>query len=209
MIIELNRVAKRFNYDWIFSQLDYRFESGSVYAITGHNGSGKSTLLRMIAGHLSPSEGSISYLNDQLVSREEIFRQVSVTAPYIDLLDEFTMEETINFQAQLKPFRLQLSVDDVIELSGLKSHRGKALRYFSSGMKQRVKNILAMLAETQILIMDEPTSNLDETGVAWYNELLHAHREHRIIIIGSNQPREYTQAGAILDLNKFKERIKQ
>jgi ABC-type multidrug transport system ATPase subunit len=209
MIIELNQVSKRFNYDWIFSQLNYSFKSGSVYAVTGHNGSGKSTLLRMIAGHLSPSEGTISYTDSQPISREEIFRQVSVTAPYIDLLDEFTMEETIQFQARLKPFRRQISVSEVMELSGLHAHRGKALRYFSSGMKQRVKNILAVLAESKILIMDEPTSNLDEAGVTWYNELLKEHRDNRLVVIGSNQPREYIHADAVLDLNQFKQRIRQ
>lgn len=209
MIITLNQVSKRFNYDWIFSQLDYRFETGSMYAVVGHNGSGKSTLLRMIAGHLTPSEGTISYQDQLPLSREEIYRHVSVTAPAIDLFDEFTLEETIRFQAHLKPFRQQLTVADVIELSGLQPHRHKALRYYSSGMKQRVKNVLAVMADTQILIMDEPTSNLDAAGVSWYQDLLAQHASDRIVIIGSNQPREYTQADAVLDINQYKLRIRQ
>jgi ABC-type multidrug transport system ATPase subunit len=87
----------------------------------------------MIAGHLSPSEGTISYTDSQPISREEIFRQVSVTAPYIDLLDEFTMEETIQFQARLKPFRRQISVSEVMELSGLHAHIGKGVKIFFFG----------------------------------------------------------------------------
>lgn len=196
MKIQLQGIAKRFNYDWIFQGIDWSFEEGNIYAITGPNGSGKSTLLRIIAGLLTPSDGSIQWFSDgREILREDIFKQVSVTGPYIDLIQEFTLKENIAFQHNMKPYRNGYFIEEVMELSGLKKHAGKTLQYFSSGMQQRLKTTLALLADTSVVLLDEPATNLDAAGVQWYLDLLKQHHQNRIIIIASNQEREYAPAG--------------
>jgi len=207
MTIQLTGISKRFNYDWIFRGIDTSFSNG-VTSITGPNGAGKSTLLRIIAGYLTPSEGSISYLrNEQEIDRENIFKYVSISAPYIELIQEFTTKEMIQFQMGLKPFRNGLTQDDVLLVSQLENQKNKQIKFFSSGMQQRLKTALAVLADSSILLLDEPTTNFDEKAVKWYDELLMQHLSDRIVLIASNQQREYTRATSALDIAKYKTRV--
>ncbi|HAE13989.1 MAG: ABC transporter ATP-binding protein [Chitinophagales bacterium] len=209
MRVELTGVSKRFNYDWIYRGIDQVFESGQIWAVTGANGSGKSTFLRMVAGMLTPSEGSIRYrLDGHAIDREKIFSHVAVTAPYIDLPEEFTLEENIRMQGKLKPYRGGLDTDAVAEATGLSAHRKKELRFFSSGMKQRLRNTLAILSDASLLIMDEPTSHLDLEGVEWYQQLLLSHASGRLILIGSNMERETTMAGHRLQMSEYKQVVR-
>ncbi len=196
MKITLNKAARRYNYEWIFRNLSYTFESGKSYAVLGPNGSGKSTLLQIISGNLSLSEGTIEYLtkdsgSKKIIPRDEIFNQLSWCAPYLDLPEEFTLKEILQFQSGFKPLVNGFNDQSVIELVGMKKEENKQVRFYSSGMKQRVKLVLSVLANTPILLLDEPTTNLDEAGVNWYLDLINKFSENRITIICSNQTREY------------------
>ncbi len=204
MKIELKHVSKRFNYEWIFRELTFDFESGNSYAITGQNGSGKSTLLKIISGQLSPSEGSVIYSAQKIINAENIYAEVSFTAPYIELIDDFNLTEYLQFHFSFKKVLKGRSQNDLLEISGLQKHRNKSLKTFSSGMKQRVKLITAILSDTPILLLDEPTSNLDTAGVAWYLQLIEEYKNDRIVIIGSNMEREYHFCNIILDITEYK-----
>lgn len=205
MKIELTNVAKRFNYDWIFRRVNYRFEAGNQYAITGANGSGKSTLLKIISGQLTPSEGKISYQTDAKdISIDEIYRSVSYAAPYIDLIDDLTFDEAIRFHSQFKPFQTGLTLKEIKSAAGLTAHSSKFLKEFSSGMRQRVKLILSILSDSKILLLDEPTTNLDDAGVNWYLDLIRSYSRDRIIIVGSNQQREYSFCPHIIQMQQYK-----
>lgn len=204
MKIELNLVSKRFNYEWIFRDLTYNFESGVACAIVGPNGSGKSTLLKVISGQLTPSGGKINYIDTIPFTTENIFNQVAFSAPYIDLVDDFNLQEYLQFHFSFKKIRGGISISDLLEISGLQKHKNKSLKSFSSGMKQRVKLITTILSDTTILLLDEPTSNLDNAGVIWYQQLMEHNRKDRIVIVGSNMEREYPFCNNILDIALFK-----
>lgn len=192
MQISLSNLGKRYNYEWIFRNLTYTLESGTSYAILGHNGSGKSTLLTVIAGHNLHSEGEITYLiNGKAVAPDAAYRQLSLTAPYLELVEEFTLSEMIAFHTRFKQLRGNLSHDALIERMGLQKSRNKYVKDFSSGMKQRLKLGLAIYSDTQLLVLDEPTTNLDQEGVSWYQEHVAANKEGRLIIVGSNIAHEY------------------
>src|SRR5690606_8438251 len=149
------------------------FEQGNSYAILGANGSGKSTLLQVISGSLSPSEGNIIYRNqEQPVDPEQIFQQLSLAAPYLEFIVELTLTELISFHFKFKPFLAGYDAVKIIELLGFEKSKNKLLKYFSSGMKQRVKLALAFCSDTPVLLLDEPTSNLDTEGIAWYHTLI-------------------------------------
>lgn len=190
MEISLNNIGRRFNKEWIFRNVDYSFVTGQKYAVLGPNGSGKSTLLSVVLGNLTPSEGELKY-NDPATPVENVYKHLSFAGPYLDLIEEFTLTETINFHFQFKNYAQGLDAQSVIEVLGLEKSKDKALKHFSSGMKQRTKLALACCADTPILVLDEPTSNLDEQGVAWYLELMARFAGNRITIIGSNQAHEY------------------
>lgn len=204
MKISLNKAGRRFNQEWIFRNFDYDFQAPGKYAILGPNGSGKSTLLSLILGSLSPSEGEISYQGDKKVPVEDIYRHLSFAAPYLDLIEEFTLEETIDFHFKFKGLYNDMSKDAVLELLGLAKSQDKALKYFSSGMKQRTKLALAFCADTPILLLDEPTSNLDQQGVRWYLDLIDNFTEKRLVILGSNQEVEYSFCQHLIQITDYK-----
>ncbi|WP_299824192.1 ATP-binding cassette domain-containing protein [uncultured Pontibacter sp.] len=192
MQINLSNLGKRYNYEWIFRNLTYTFESGTSYAILGHNGSGKSTLLTVIAGHNLHSEGEINYtLGTKKVAPEEAYRQLSLTAPYLELVEEFTLLEMLDFHTRFKNLRGNISTTDLVDRMGLQRSKNKFVKDFSSGMKQRLKLGLALYSDTQLLLLDEPTTNLDQEGVAWYQEHVSLNKANRLVIVGSNIKHEY------------------
>jgi ABC-type multidrug transport system ATPase subunit len=166
MKISLSDIGKRFNREWIFRHLSFSFEAGNPCAIIGHNGSGKSTLLQLIAGSSACSEGQIDFIrHGKPVTKETHYQFVSLTAPYLQLPDEMNVSEFFSFHFQFKRRLKGLSVDAIIRLLGLQDAKEKPMRYFSSGMLQRVKLAQAIFADTPVLLLDEPCTNLDEQGI--------------------------------------------
>ncbi len=188
MQISLEQACKRFNKEWIFKNLNFQFEVGKHYALVGNNGSGKSTLLQIIAGYSGLTKGSIHWSPFDAVN---IYEQISFAAPYLELVEEFTATEQFEFQAQFKPIQKDLSAEKILELIGLKNAAHKQIRYYSSGMKQRLKLALAIFSDCPILLLDEPCSNLDKEGYALYDTLIKEYAMHKLIIVGSNDPAEY------------------
>lgn len=182
MNIALKNIGKRFNKEWVFRNINYDFTSGNAHAVLGTNGSGKSTLLQIISGSASPTEGIINYT----IPEELLFKKMAYAAPYLELPEEMTWKEAITFHNQFKSFIEGLSETTVLELSGLTGSSDKQIRNFSSGMKQRAKLTLAILSSAPLLLLDEPTSNLDAHAVKWYQALVEKYRKDRTIIVCSN-----------------------
>lgn len=205
MKISLTKLGKRYNRDWIFRNLDFQFNEGKHYAITGPNGSGKSTLLQIISGSAIFNEGKINYFeNDNPFHPEKIFQKISLAAPYLDVVEEMTLIEFYNFHQNMKGWLPHLNTEKIINLSELEKAAHKQIRYFSSGMKQRVKLAQAIFSNTPIVLLDEPLTNLDEEGVALYHNLIEKYCQNRLLIISSNDKKEYSFCNDILDIRKFK-----
>jgi ABC-type multidrug transport system ATPase subunit len=204
MTITLEDIGRRFNQEWIFKGINYQFNSDGKYAILGPNGSGKSTLLSVVLGNLSPSQGAITYNNQKNIPVERIYEYISFAAPYLDLIEEFTLQETIDFHFKFKALQKDFDEAMVLELLGLKKSQDKALKHFSSGMKQRTKLVLACCTDTPILLLDEPTSNLDKQGVIWYHELIARFTTDRLVIVGSNQEAEYSFCNHFVQITDYK-----
>lgn len=187
MRINLSKIGRKFNYEWIFRDVNFEFERGHAYAILGSNGSGKSTLLQIISGHLHSSEGAVTYtLDNKSLANEDFFRHVTYSGPYLELIEEFTLEEMLTFHSRFRSFRNNLDVNAVMENTGLSRNRNKPIKYFSSGMKQRVRLALALLTESEVVLLDEPAANLDRKAIEWYRGLITQHSSDRIIIVCSN-----------------------
>ncbi len=191
MKILLQNAGKRFRLEWIFRGIDYAFQSGSRYAILGPNGSGKSTLLKVLSGHLSPSKGRIIFeYEGKILEPDIVYKSVSYAAPYIELIEEFTLEEALKFHARLKPMLPDMTPARLYEILALPRSRSKEIRFFSSGMKQRVKLALAVCCDTPVLLLDEPATNLDVQGVEWYKQLIQQFAAQRLVVIASNDPHD-------------------
>jgi len=204
-MLKLTNIGKRYRFEWIFRQVNQHFEAGKQYAILGPNGSGKSTLLQILSGHLSPSEGNIDfYFSEKKADREDVFRQVSMAGPYMDVIEEFTLIESLRFHQNFKPYLAGLKAKDLIDILQFSKSKNKEVRFFSSGMKQRLKLALAICSDTSLLLLDEPTTNLDAQGVAWYRHLIRQYTNDRTLIIASNIKHDYDFCEASLNILDFK-----
>lgn len=216
-MIELKDIGKRFRYEWIFKNITHTFENGKSYAVLGPNGSGKSTLMKILSGHLTPSAGEITFYNNgKKRDSDTVYHLISYAAPYIDLIEELTLTEIIAFHSKFKPLSKKLSgstesakINSLIEILNFQKSRNKEIRFFSSGMKQRLKLALAICSETPILLLDEPTTNLDAQGVEWYQNLiknfvLESPTQDRLVIVASNIEHDYLFCGEKMDILRYK-----
>jgi ABC-type multidrug transport system ATPase subunit len=185
--------------------MHHSFQAGERWAILGPNGSGKSTLLKVLSGHLTPSKGDITFEDQGVRIKEEaVYKKISYAAPYIELIEEFTLEEMLRFHSKLKPFLPGFTPASIYELLALPRSRQKEIRFFSSGMKQRLKLALAVCSDTAVLLLDEPATNLDVQGVEWYKNLISEYAAERLVIIASNDPHDAEFCGKHLNIMEFK-----
>ncbi len=222
MKIRISDAGKRFNREWIFRNANIEFSSSNAYAITGPNGSGKSTLLQVIGGMLQVSEGSIQYLTagqggaisdkssfaeataDKQLANEEVYRHISFCAPYLDVIEEMTLIEFLQFHNRFKNFITGFDVRKIIASVRLENAANKQIRYYSSGMKQRVRLAQAIFSDTDIVLLDEPCSNLDADGIELYHYLVERFCKERIVIVCSNDEVEYNFCNEIISMTSFK-----
>jgi len=203
--ISLEQVGKKFNRQWLFKNITFNFDEHKSYALVGNNGSGKSTLLQMIYGFQTISSGKIIHHHQQqIIETDRIHEYSTFVSPYIELLEEFTTEEMFDFHFKFKTKIDKLSLDDMMHLCKLETSADKQIRFFSSGMKQRLKLALAFFSNSPLILLDEPCSNLDAQGISWYQEMIKEILGKRTIIIASNQNFEYDFCDAVLNIADYK-----
>jgi ABC-type multidrug transport system ATPase subunit len=199
MTLTAENLGKRFNREWVFRKLNYQFKAGNTYVITGPNGSGKSTLMQVLWGQMQPTMGIVNY--DE-ADPSNIYQSVAMATPYMDLIEEFTLEEMIHFHFKFKKCRL--TIDEVVGLTELESSRQKPIAAFSSGMRQRLKLALAFYSDCKLLFLDEPCTNLDKKSIDWYHRHLAQVSREIILLIASNQEIEYPANASKIDILSYK-----
>ncbi len=205
MKISVETLGKRFNREWIFKNLTYTFEEGTTYAIVGPNGSGKSTLLHILWGQMPASIGTVSYSHQQKqIAPEDAYQSLAIATPYMDLIEEFTAKEMIDFHFQFKKPRASRSSKEILDCLELGQASNKRLSNFSSGMRQRMKLGLAFYSEVPIIFLDEPSTNLDKKSIGWYHTELSKLPKECLIFIASNQEHEYPSTAKKIDILDYK-----
>lgn len=181
--------------------MDLVFESNSITGVNGINGSGKSTLIKLLSGYLSPSEGAISYnLDGKKIERSDLYHHLSLAAPYTDLIQEYDAEEMFLFHTKFKKLRESIDVGEFLEKVNLKGNKGKQIQYYSSGMKQRLQLAIALFTDSKLLLLDEPTSYLDNTNKEWFYDLLKEGLKDRTVIIASNDEDDFRYCTDVISL---------
>jgi ABC-type multidrug transport system ATPase subunit len=161
--------------------------------------------LQAIGGMLQFSEGSIHYaINNKQLASEEVYKQISFCAPYLDVIEEMTLLEFLHFHNQFKPFLSVFTTKEIIQEIGLEEAAGKQIRYYSSGMKQRVKLAQAIFSDTAIVLLDEPCSNLDQKGIQLYHSLISRYCKERLVMVCSNDEVEYSFCNEVISILAFK-----
>ncbi len=205
MEIQLENVAKKFNKEWIFKNINITLSHNDSIGISGPNGSGKSTLLQIIAGNLLQSRGNIIYkLQGDPIESEHIYKYLSLVAPAMSLPEDFTLEEFITFHFKFKKLKEGYSKSDLPELFKLDNARDKFIKNFSTGMKQRLKLGIAFYADSPLLLLDEPSSNLDSDGFDWYLKEMDKVLKEKMIFVCSNREEENNFCNKFIDIRDYK-----
>lgn len=205
MKISLEHISKRFQRHWIFKDVNFSFASPGAYAILGANGSGKSTLLRIIAGIQSPSTGKVLHQqNNNTIPADKIFNHISFCAPSQEIVEELTLFEFLKFHFSFKQIYSGLTIEQIITIIGLENARDKQISDYSSGMKQRVKLAQAIFTNAPILLLDEPCTNLDDEGVLQYRDWIEEYTKDKLVIVASNDVREYHFCRAQIKMQDYK-----
>lgn len=205
MKITLSDAGKRFNRDWIFKKANLIFLPGHTYAITGSNGSGKSTLLQTLGGSMDISQGKIEWNhNGTSIDADNIYSYLTIAAPYVELIEEMSAVEFMQFHQQFKPLLKDISIAEIVELVGLQKAAAKQIRYYSSGMKQRIKLAQAIFSDAPLLLLDEPCTNLDASGYDLYHQLIKDYAKNKTIIVSSNDANEFSFCENIISIIDYK-----
>ncbi len=204
--VESFGLNKSFGRRLIFNDLQFKFNQAGVFGISGPNGSGKSTLVKIIAGILGASKGKILHkLNDKEITEERLHDHIGFVSPYLVLYEEFSTYENLKLFAEIRGVKFnQERVDYLLNKFLLFKRKDDLLKTYSSGMKQRVKFIFALMHSPQLIILDEPTSNLDDEGKNSVYELVKEEGQKNIVLIASNEKHDLELCNEIVYLEKYK-----
>ena len=204
--VEALELNKSFGRRLIFNDLKFRFDKSGVYGISGPNGSGKSTLVKIIAGILGASKGKIVHkLNNKEIAEELLHDHIGFVSPYLVLYEEFSTYENLKLFAEIRGVKFNKErVDYLLNKFLLYKRKDDLLKTYSSGMKQRVKFIFALMHSPQLIILDEPTSNLDDEGKNSVYELVKEEGQKKIVLIASNEKHDLELCNEIVYLEKYK-----
>ena len=203
--LTLQNLTKSFGRRLIFKEINYEFKSGLVYGVAGKNGSGKSTLAKILSGIISPTSGKVVHkLNNKVIEPDNLHNHLGFVSPYLVLYDEFSVEENFIHFSRIRGMKVDNErIKSLLNDFGLYDRRNDLLKTYSSGMKQRIKTIFALLHSPELLILDEPTSNLDISGKEKIYETIKKQSENRLIIIASNEESDLNQCNEIIYIEKY------
>jgi heme exporter protein A len=204
--LSFQNVTKTFGRRLIFKDINREFSSGNIYGFSGRNGSGKSTLIKIASGIISPTKGKIIHQTDNKeIIEEKLHNYIGFVSPYLVLYDEFTAEENLYHFSKIRGIKYSPKRSEfLLNEFELFPRRNDYLKGYSSGMKQRMKFIFALLHNPEILFLDEPTSNLDNAGKDKVYEIIENEGKSKLVIVASNEESDLNLCSEILDIESFK-----
>lgn len=161
--------------------------------------------MQVLWGQMPPSMGELTFTRKtQEIPVDEVYQHITIATPYLDLIEELTLWEQLEFHFALKKTRRGMSITEILDKMEMGHARDKVISNFSSGMKQRTKLALAFYTESDVLFLDEPGTNLDSKSFAWYKTHLEEVLGKQLIFIASNQAEEYPQNSVKIDIMNYK-----
>jgi heme exporter protein A len=200
-------IAKLYNRRVILQNVSFSINEGTAFAITGKNGSGKSTLVKIMCGVLSPTKGAVEFSVDgSVVPYPDYYPHIGLVSPYLNMYEEFTAEENLSFIAKVRSLDAQWTERGTMLLNefGIYEHRKKEARFYSSGMKQRLKYCAALLHQPSLLVLDEPSSNLDRYGIDAVRKFMEIQKQHGILVFATNDAEDLQLADTVYNIENDK-----
>lgn len=190
--LHVNKLSKQFGNNPVLKKLSFDHTEG-VLGIEGPNGSGKSTLLKCISGLLRPGSGTVSWKDGAAeITMEAIKKRMGFAAPYISLYGELTVYENLTFLAKLRKADINHSaIEQLLTELELIESAEKSYGSLSTGQQQRARLAAALFHDPEVLLLDEPGSNLDEQGRTVIKDIVDKARQgKKLVILASNIPDE-------------------
>ena len=206
MILKSENITKLYNRKTIFKNVSFSINQGSAFAITGKNGSGKSTLVKILCGVLSPTKGIVSLsVNDQTILYPDYYPHIGLVSPYLNLYEEFSAEENLQFIKNIRGLDSSSDVfaEELLKEFGIYEHRKKEVKNYSSGMKQRLKYCAALIHHPALLVLDEPSSNLDEYGIEAVRNRMRLQKDKGVLLFATNDKDDLQYADTIYDIGQL------
>ena len=204
--LQSQNLSKSFGRRLIFNDINFNWNEKGIFGISGPNGSGKSTLVKIIAGLIEPSSGKIIHKNSSAeIISEKLHNHIGFVSPYLVLYEEFSALENLKIFAKIRgvPFNKEKVLYYLSQFL-LDNRKDDLVKTYSSGMKQRLKFVFALMHSPDVLIFDEPTSNLDEDGKKVVYKIILDEGQNRIVIVASNEMKDIELCNEILFLEKYK-----
>lgn len=204
--LEIKNLSKNFGRRLIFQNINYSIKSNTVLGISGNNGSGKSTLMKIISGILSPNKGEIVHLfNGIKITNDQLFNYIGFVSPYLILYEEFSAEENLKIFSKIRGIKYDSQyISMLLKKMNLYNRRKDIVKTYSSGMKQRLKYVFALMHKPGFLLLDEPTSNLDSEGKDSVYSIVNEYSKNQIVIIASNEEQDLKMCVDIIYLENYK-----
>ncbi len=204
--IQSQNLSKLFGRRLIFKDINFNWADKGIFGISGPNGSGKSTLVKIVAGLIACSSGKISHKNSSgEIIPEKLHNHIGFVSPYLVLYEEFSAWENLKIFAKIRGVDFnEKKVTYYLTQFLLENRKNDLVKTYSSGMKQRLKFIFALMHSPEVLIFDEPTSNLDEEGKKVVYSIIKSESENSIVIIASNEERDLELCQEKILLENFK-----
>lgn len=186
-------IYHQYNQRKIFEGISFSLNSGESLVLTGANGSGKTTLIRIICHLIRPHAGNVTFFqDDREVSLHHIYPHIGLVGPYLQLYTQLTAFENYKFFAKIRGLKIDLKLfKSFMARMGLAGRELDELHTYSSGMIQRAKYVMALIHYPHILILDEPTVNLDESGTTLVYDIIQEQKKDKILILATNEPEEF------------------
>lgn len=199
-----DNLSKVFSDSTIFKDISFEISAGQCLAITGRNGSGKTTLIRVLSQLILPSKGKLLlYKNSSIIQKENYFKYIGLVGPYLELYQDLTAYENLTFFARMKEIsNFDKRINNLMEMIGLAGRENDLVKTYSSGMKQRLKYVFALLSEPEILFVDEPRSNLDEQGIQTVYNIFKTQTKDKLLILATNDVDDLQFANMRINLNE-------
>lgn len=204
--LSFQNITKTFGRRLIFKEINFDFVSGKIYGFSGRNGSGKSTLVKIAAGLISPTNGKVIHKDsDNEIIPEKLHNHIGFVSPYLVLYDEFNAEENLYHFSKIRGIKFDKErVDYLLNEFELLPRKKDLLKSYSSGMKQRIKFIFALLHSPKVLFFDEPTSNLDSSGKEKVYEIIEKESKNNLVIIASNEEHDLALCIEVLEIENYR-----
>lgn len=174
-MIEINKLHKKFGKLIVLDGLDLEIKKGGIFAVLGPNGSGKTTLIKSILGMVIPNAGEIKIMGNSVLNQWNYRNQINYLPQIANFPANLSVNELLSMVKNLRP--KEANDGDLIELFGLEPFLDKKLGNLSGGTKQKVNIVLTFMFDSDLIILDEPTTGLDPISLIHLKGIIQKEKE--------------------------------